>query len=422
MNVDVAPQPPAAPGAEPEALIKEARRRQRRRQLLLCAAAVILMTGALGVVDARPGASHAPTARPPVHHRTPTSGSGHVARPHVPGPIPASVDSTVLMWPVGPGQDGTIYLDNLRTGHLGWATPVVDPGEYQPIAQVDGKIIYVVTRGVLATDAATGSTRMLGRAVYFAPSGQPGHVWLRYDVFARREVVRLVPVGAGRPGSPITLPRGTQLIAGTDAGLLLAAGNGLELWSPGSARRSLPHSEAAQGFTVSPQLVAYDTGCANPGTSPDLSYGGNFGYYACRTLRVFNVLTGKLRSFAAPPGTKGWVPGRGFDWSLSAISPSGALIAAKAVIPPEGQGITLEFVLHLSGRDRRATLVPSSAAFLLSATAWSVGSSWLFYQGPGARMWAYQVSTGEVRSSTTPCCQYTTMATLSSAPLDTGGR
>ena len=318
------------------------------------------------------------------------------------------------MWPVGPGQDGTIRLDNLRTGHVGWATPVVDPGEYQPIMQVDGKIIYVATRGVLATGAATGRTRLLGRAAYFAPSGLRGHIWLMRDVPGRREVVRLVPVSAGRPGSPVTLPRGTQLIAGTEAGLLLAKGRALELWNPGSTARTLPHSQSAQGFTVSPRLVAYDTGCANPGTSPNLSYGGNFGYYACRTLWAFNVVTGKLLSFGAPRGTNGWVPGRGFDWSLSATAPSGTLMAAKAVIPPDGRGIVREFVLRLSGRNKRATPVPSSAAFLLSATAWSVDSSWLFYQGPGERMWAYQVSTGRVRSSRMPCCQYATMATLSS--------
>jgi hypothetical protein len=414
VNVDVLPPPAAAPGADPEALIKEARRRQRRRQLLLCAAVVILMAGALGAVAALRGAGPPPTALPPVHHRPPRSGPGHVAQQPAPGPIPASADSTVLMWPVGPGQDGTIYLDNLRTGHLGYATPVVDPGEYQPVMQVGGKIIYVVTRGVLATDAVTGRTRVLGHNLYFAQSGRPGHIWLIYSTFARREIVRLAPVGAGQPGSPISLPRGTQLIAGTKAGLLLATSNALELWSPGSTARTLPHSRSAQGFSVTRRLVAYDTGCANPSTSPNLSYDGGFGYYACRTLRVFNVMTGKLLAFAAPPGTNGWVPGRGFDWSLGAIAPSGTLMAAKAVLSPDGQGITREFVLQLSGRGRRVTAVPSSAAFLLSATTWSVGSSWLFYQGPGERMWAYQVRAGEVRSSRTACCQYATMATLRS--------
>jgi hypothetical protein len=360
VNVEVEPPRPqsaAASGDEPEALIKEARRRQRRRQLWLSAAVAILVTGALAVAGALHGARHPPPARPPVHHRTPPSGSGHVARPSAPGPIPASVDSTVLMWPVGSEQDGTIYLDNLRTGHLGWASPIVDPGEYQPIMLVGREIIYVVTRGVLATDTATDRTRVLGHTLYFAPSGRPGNIWLVYDAFARREMVRLVPVGAGQAGPLVPLPRGTQLIAGTEAGLLLAAGNGLELWNPGGTARTLPDSESAPGFTVGARLVAYDTGCASPAT--------------------------------------------------------GTLMAAKAVIPPDGRGIIREYVLRLSGRDRRSILVPSSASFLLSATAWSAASSWLFYQGPGERMWAYQVRTGEIRSSRTPCCQYTTMATLS---------
>ena len=159
-----------------------------------------------------------------------------------------------------------------------------------------------------------------------------------------------MPLSAGRPGSPITLPRGTQLIAGTDAGLLLAA---VPAFSCGIRAAHRGRCRARRRLRASPSaraLVAYDTGCASPSTSPYLSYDGGFSYYACRALRVFNVMTGKNCSFAAPPGTNGWVPGRGFDWSLGAIAPSGTLMAAKAVLPPDGQGISREFVLHLSGR------------------------------------------------------------------------
>jgi len=245
VNVEVVPPSAAPPGAEPEALIKEARRRQRRRQLLGCAVAVILVGGALGVVVGRRGTSMPPTAMPPAHHPPPSSGPGYAAR--LPAPIPASVDSTVLMWPVGPEQDGTIYLDNLRTGHLGWATPVVDPGAYQPIMQVSGKIIYVVTRGVLATDAATGRTRVLGHTLYFAPSGRPGHIWLVYEALARREIVRLAPVGAGQGPSwlQVRTPaccwrRVTRLNYGIPAALgllcrtrrLLKASPSAPSWSP----------------------------------------------------------------------------------------------------------------------------------------------------------------------------------------------
>lgn len=65
-----------------------------------------------------------------------------------------------------------------------------------------------------------------------------------------------------------------------------------------------------------------DTGCASEGTSLYLSYGGNYGFSACRFMRVYDVVTGRLRSFAAPPGTIGWIPSHGGYWSASAIAPS----------------------------------------------------------------------------------------------------
>jgi hypothetical protein len=341
----------------------------------------------------RPAASHPPPAVRPV--------AGQIAGR--PGPT----DSTVLMWPVGSGQDGTIYLDNLRTGRLGWATPVVDPGEFQPVMVVDGQIVYVTGNGVFATGALTGRTLLLGKAFVFAPSATPARIWLDDG----HGLVRSVSVVSGLRGASVVLPAGTQMIAGMADGFLLAAGNRLELWRSGNPPLALPRSEGANAFAVSPRLVAYETGCADHGISPNLNDGG-YVYYACSTLRVFDVVTGRLRSFPAPPGTSGWVPSHGNFWSATAISPSGALVAAKAVIPPDGNGISREFVLRLSGSDRRATAVPFSAAFLLSVTAWSPDSAWLFYQGPGERMWAYQVRTGKVRSSRISCCQYATMATF----------
>jgi hypothetical protein len=133
---------------------------------------------------------------------------------------------------------------------------------------------------------------------------------------------------------------------------------------------------------------------------------------------VFDVVTGRLQSFAAPAGTTGWAPTHGgnWAWSVSEIAPSRQMMAAEAVVPPDSQGTARLFILHLTGRDTQATAVPSSAAFLLSVTAWSPDSSWLFYQGPGQKMWAYQVTTAQARSSTTTCCQYAVMATISSPP------
>jgi hypothetical protein len=420
-NTVIAPAP--GPGAETEALIKEARRRHRRRQLIVGLAAVAVLASALGAFADLRGSGQPPAARPPAGRPRPQPAASHAVGPPAPGPIPRSVDSTVLMWPVGPGQAPGIYFDNLRTRRLRQAfTPSVDPGEFQPIMPTGRWLVYVLGNRILAVPGeAPGKPRVLGKTLPFAPAAAPGHVWLQYGVFPVRPGpvrVRSVSIADGQAGPPIRLPTGTQLIAGTDAGLLLSAryGSPMQLWNPGTAPRTLPYSSRAQAFAVSARLVAYETGCRNEGTAQNLSYGGNYGYSACRMLRVFDVVTGRLRSFAAPPGTSGWVPSHGGYWSVGAIARSGAVIAAEAVVPPDSRGVARVFVLPLTGRYRRATAVPSSAAFLLSVTAWSPDGSWLFYQGPGQRMWAYQVATGRVRSSRTPCCQYAVMGTVKSSP------
>jgi len=92
------------------------------------------------------------------------------------------------------------------------------------------------------------------------------------------------------------------------------------------------------------------------------------------------------------------------------------MIAAYAATRPQGDGRTRLYVLRLTGAGRPVTAVPSSAAFLYARTGWSARGSWLLYQGPGKHLWAYQVTTGKVRSSGTPCCQYTVMATVKSPP------
>src|SRR6185437_14937045 len=89
-------------GADADALIREARRRQRRRRAVAAGAAAAVLAAALGVFA---GTHQAGGPQSPGRDR-PGPAAGHSARPQVPGPIPASAGTTVLMWPEG--QAGAI--------------------------------------------------------------------------------------------------------------------------------------------------------------------------------------------------------------------------------------------------------------------------------------------------------------------------
>jgi hypothetical protein len=411
--------PSPGPDADAEALIKEARRRQRRRQLMIGLAAAAVLAGALGSVAGLRSASPHGAGRPPTAGPRPKPAASKPG-PRAGGPIPRSVDSTVLMWPVGyPGFTAAggppSYFDDLSAGRVSQRqNPAISAGDYQPLLITAGRWFVYVGKGTTAIrDDLKGGPRALGTSPFFAPSAAPGHVWLQYGSFGHgRAAVRQAEISSGQAGPAITLPKGDWLVEGTDAGLLLRDRRmELELWNPGAEPRPLPHSALwADGFDATPRLVAYGTGCTDHETASNASYEPNAGYDACRVLRVVNVVTGKLRSFAAPPGTAGWVP-NGFGL-VSAIRPGDRMIAAYAVTRPQGDGRTRLYVVRLRGARRPVTAVPSSAAFLYARTGWSARGSWLVYQGPGTHLWAYQVTTGKIRSSDTPCCRYTVMATV----------
>ena len=415
--------PPPGAGADTEALIREARRRQRRRYAAAClavAAALAVLAGALGAFAGHPEASRPrPASVPPVK-----PAASHPGGPQAPGPIPRSLDTTVLMWPAFTSAGGPpAYFDNLSTGRGSQRqNPAISVGDFQPLLITVGRWFVYVGNGTTAIrDDLKGRPRALGTSPFFAPSAAPGHVWLQYQV-RRRETVRSVALTGGPPGPAITLPKGAWLVEGTDAGLLLQGRRGgLQLWNPGAAPATLPHSAlgGSEGFDASARLVSYGSGCTSYETAGNASYEPNAGYDACRVLRVVNVVTGEVRSFAAPPGTAGWVP-NGFGL-VSAIRPGDAMIAAYAAVRPQGDGRTRLYVLRVTGA-RRVTAVPSSAAFLFARTGWSARGSWLLYQGPGVHLWAYQVTTGRVRSSRASCCQYTVMATAASRPAGRAGQ
>ena len=153
----------------------------------------------------------------------------------------------------------------------------------------------------------------------------------------------------GAPSQPVILPAGAYLpaVRGTDAGLLLQVPQGLALWNPGSAPRILPSSpDFADGFDATSRLVAYGTGCTSQTTAPDAAYEPNAGYDTCSALQVLDVVTGKLISFPAPPGTAGWVP-NGFNL-VSAISPDDQMIAGYAAIRPQGAGQVRLYMMRIA--------------------------------------------------------------------------
>jgi hypothetical protein len=394
---------------EPQALIKEARRRQRRRWLAVGVAVAVVLAGVAGVVAGVAG------------HRAGRPGPrGHpgsqVAAPQAAAPA-RSIGTTLVMWPAGFGQCcGPVAVDNLSTGRLAQSQqPAIGAGDFQPLlAQVGSWLVYVGDGVVTAiADDLTGRPRVLGPTPFFAPAAAPGRVWLFQFQHGMQGPVRAwtVPLSGGPPGRPVTLPAGAYLpaVRGTDAGLLLQVRQGLALWNPGSAPKILPSSpDFADGLDATARLVAYGTGCTSQSTAPDAPQDPGAGYDTCKALQVLDVVTGKLISFPAPPGTAGWVP-NGFNL-VSAISHDDQMIAAYAAIRPHGAGQVRLYVMRIADPARRAVLVPSSAAYLFARTAWSAKDTWLLYQGPGGHLWAYQVTSGQTRASSTPCCRYTVLA------------
>jgi hypothetical protein len=419
MGQDVLNTQPS-PGTDADLVIREARRRQRRRRLVTGLVLAVVLAGTIGVA-----AGLTSRGRPPVSHPRPRSSAPATRQQVLPSPIPHSVGTTVLLWPVvahgeyptfGPHQWPPAYVDDLATGRLSRRHKLAFAGgDFRPyLVSVGHWLVYVGGGGAMVIrDNLKGRPRMLGRTPFFAPAASPGHIWLErihgYLGPGERASVWQVSVRTGRRGPVTDLPRNSQLVAGTGAGLLLDVLRGhdfsLALWRPGVAPRLLPYSpRSGSGLDASSRLVTYGTGCRYHDTV------SNDSYSACQVLRIYNVVTGRLLSFRAPPGTVGWLP---LDIGVTqAIAPGGRLIAAYAATLSPGRGRGRLFVLRLGRTGGPPRAVPSSAgdATLSPRTAWSADGSWLFFQGPGRHLWAYQVSSGRVLASGTPCCGYTVMA------------
>jgi hypothetical protein len=306
----------------------------------------------------------------------------------------------VLIWT----QYGTVLIKPgagrvIHSGRLDYGV-----GDYQPRLIQTGQWIVYVGHGTQAIkDSLHGPSPKVGSTPMFVPAAQTGHVWLVFpnhhgQWWQRPERAELAQVPAGGARAALTLPKGELLVAGTDRGLLLAGKFGaLELWNPGSGPRPLPHSRAdagTYGFASTPRLIAYGTRCGSPRSGRWQDYIG------CPVLRLYDVMTRRLVSIPAPPGTLGWAP---YEFNrVYAIAPGGKLIAATAESRSGGAGL---YVVRLDGAHPQVSVVPDSPSLTLACVAWSPGGSWLFYPGPGSRLWAYQLATGLVRSSTLPSCR-----------------
>jgi len=390
----------ATPPPDPEVLIREARRRQRRRRLAVIAVIVAAGLAYGGIALLGPAASR--PARPP---------ASVPARPHatqrlaVPS-IPQSVRATVLIWTYlhgtwleQPGSDGFRHSGK----------PVLSVGDYQPaLTHTGGWLVYVGDGTSAIREDLSGRPRKLWTRVSehlppFMPAAELGHVWLVFNDHnlqpRRPEHARLVSVPAGQPGRKVTIPHGYWLVSGTERGLLLSGiRGGLALWRPGSPPRRLPYTRnggLSIGFGATARLVAYGTRCDEPAAARSYTP-------QCGILRAYDVVTGRLTSVPAPPGTAAWAPYQ-FNRIFS-IAPGNAMLAATAIAAPEARHGHL-YVVRLDGTHPSVIRVPHAAGLLLSCITWSPRGSWLFYPGPGSRLWAYQATTGKVRSSRLPSCR-----------------
>jgi hypothetical protein len=344
------------------------------------------------------------------------------AEPRSRAALPATgIGATVLMWPVGypefgPNGGPPAYLENLQTGRrVLQAVPGIAAGDYQPLLIAVGRrIVYQGGCGVLAMPAdLEGSPRRLACGGFFAPSATPDHVWLVRAGASSQLGVQSAPVTGGRVGPFIRLPAGSQVVAGTDAGLLLEARDGdLVVWRPGARPTTIASPpDSYEGFGTSARLVAYGARCRSETVTVDVSVPS--GFDVCLTLQVIDVVTGRRVSLAAPRDTLGWVP-EGFNLD-GVIAPGNGAAAVEAAIPPARKGAVRVFVVRLGPSPRGPIAAPGSTAHLYAKTAWSPDGSWLMYQGPRGTLRALQLRTGTVRSFNTPCCQYTVMVALANS-------
>jgi hypothetical protein len=289
----------------------------------------------------------------------------------------------------------TVYVDNLSTGKVVLHRfPAMAGGDFPYVLEPVGR--WLVYNGAADDPGVSaifsdlkGSTRVLGNATFFVPSAVSNQIWLvdrAPSTFGGS--VRSLSVGTDRFGPMIRLPKDAGLVEGTVRGLLLVSkDDDLDLWRPGSAPSQIAHMAGGVDvlFAANARVVAYGTGCKNEEAN-------SIGYSLCTGLRAIDLGTGTRYWFPAPPHTLGWEP-YAFA-SHDALSPGDTMLAAFARIAPARSAEGRLFVLALGKPSAPVLAVPSSTPASGALTAWSIAGSWLLYQGSGAGLRAFQVTTG----------------------------
>lgn len=354
-------------------------------------------------------------------------GGGALLPPSAASAAPsAPINTTLFLWPAGApqfdypsgGSGRTVVVADLGTGrHSVRRLPGIAPGDFPvPLLAVSDHLVYNGGRGVSAVASTLeGGVRVLGRATYFVPSARVDQILLVRAGAKPGKAIQIQPVSVSsrRQSAKTVLPRGAGIVRGTDAGLLLISPSGdLELWRAGHPARKLAHlgtTSADAGFASDPRRVAYATGCRIEEATSGFPR-TPVGYDVCSMLHVVDVVTGRRRSYSAPPKTVGWVP-NGFGLN-NGLAPKGDMLAVEAAIPPVRKGRIRLFAVPIGG-DRRAPIpVPSSTARLYARTAWSPDGAWLLYQGPRGRLSTFRPATGAQHQSTLLCCKYTAMVAI----------
>lgn len=395
-----------------EALIEEARQRHRRRQRRIGLLVIILMTVAAAVVLVGSLAGRHQPSRPTAHAQVPAVGGRMLPGAH----------TILITWPAGSCcESGTrLYVDDLGRGKLSQrVSPGISGGDIPYVLTPVGRWLvysgaYHGVVGVWAIrDDLAGRARLLGRDGVVVPSAVPGQVLV---VSPSENTIRSVSVGSGRPGPPIRLPRPAgSVLAGTDRGyLVVTTGGVLELWRPGGPPKiisTVGRGGAGLGFAMDARTVVYGSACTDEYVTSTRWYANvPVGYSVCQVLHVINLVSGRRLSFAAPNGTLGWAS-YGSIQTDSSIAPGDGLLAAPAEVSPAGDGKVRLFVLRLGQANAQPLAVPRSDAPGYAISTWST-SLWLFYEGPGGTVQAFQPATSQSANLGIPCRQCMAMVSV----------